>query len=328
MRLPALLLPLVVAASLAAPAGAIPPAPTPVHYYYGPIRICTPHFAFDVRAGEAWWDATPQHYVYSGRHRFKFGEPWSLDGPQHRDFVNPMGTLDVPGIGRLERVQLTARNWGGPYIVYLYDLGSGRKVQIQFDEFDGTDADVARFARLAAGERRAAMCRDVPEALRPRPEREDRNAFYLSQRRHPGPLTLCWSSLALDVRRGEAVLPFWDWGAFAVATGNARVTIGGNLHAPFDPGWRRVRGSLAAQPDFQVREDRSSPAAIPPALPAPDGSEPRRVRLVRPAENPDRHPYGGVGFAFSGPVTDRQVAAFVGRVRLQTPRDTCFAVTQ
>lgn len=315
----------------APPAGAIPPAPRPVHYYYGPIRICTPLFSFDVRAGEAWWDATPEHYVYSGRHSFRFGEPWHLDGPQYRDFVNPMGTLDVPGIGRLERVQLTARNHGGPYIVYLYDTGypgPGGKVQIRFDEFDGTDRDIARFERLAAGQRRAAMCADIPDALRARPQRENRDAFWISQVRHQGPLTLCWSRLALDIRRGEAVLPFWsDTGMFGVATGNTRVTIGGNLQAPFAPGWQRVRGSLAAQPGFQVREDRSSPAAIPPALWAPDGSEPRRVRLVQPAEDPDLHPYGGVGFTFSGPVTDRQIAAFVGRLRPQTARDTCFAVT-
>lgn len=314
------------------PAGAIPAAPRPMHTYYGPIRICTPLFAFDVRAGEGYWDTGREQIVRFGRHSFTFGEPWDLlDGPQYRDFVRPMGTLDVPGIGTLERVELTARNHGGPYIVYLYDTGyrgPGGKMQIRSDLFDGSDRDLALFERLAFGERRNAMCAEIPDRLRPRPEREDRDAFDVSQARPAGPLTVCWSRLALDVRRGEAVIPFWqDLGSFGVATRRFRVTIGGNLAAPFEPGWRRVEGSLAAHPEFQVRQDNSSPAAIPPALRTPDGSEPRRVRLVRLAENPEQHPYGGVGFAFSGPVSDAEMAAFVRRLRLRTARDTCFEAT-
>lgn len=322
----ALLTPLVAVAPTAA--GAVPPAPVPTHAYYGPIRACTPHFVFDVRAGEAYVHAGQEHRVQIGRHTFAFGQSWYLDGPQHRDFAAPLGTVDVPGLGRLERVRLTARNAGGRSIVYLYDTGyrgPGGKIEIRSDRFDGSARDIARLGRLAAGERRTAMCSDVPDHLRPRPEREDRDAFWVSQERHAGPLTLCWSMLALDVRRGEALIPFWGkLGAMGVAIGDVRVTIAGNLAAPFEPGWRRVRGALAAQPEFQVREDVSAPSAIPPTLRALDGSEPRRVRLTRLAENPDLHPYGGVGFAFSGPIADAGIAAFVGRLRLQTPRDTCF----
>jgi hypothetical protein len=317
-----------IAVGAPSPAGAIPPAPQPLYSYYGPIRACTPHFAFDVRAGEAYVHSGQDHHVRIGRHTFAFGEPWYLDGPQHRDFVNPMGTLDVPGLGRLERVQLTARNGGGPYIAYLYDTGyrgPGHKVVIRFGPFDGSDRDIAWLQRLAVGERREQMCANVPDHLRTRPEREDPDAGAISQVRHPGPLTLCWQRLALDVRRGESVIPFWlGLGTQGVAIGNTRVTIGGSYQAPFEPGWRRVRGPLAAHPEFQVRADNAWPAAIPPVLPAPDGSEPRRVRLVRLAENPDRHPYGGVGFSFSGPTSEAGIRAFVRRLRLQTPRDSCF----
>jgi len=325
------LLALLALASLAAapPAGASTPTARPMHTYYGPIRICTPLFAFDVRAGEGYWDTGREQVVRFGRHSFTFGEPWLvLEGPQYRDFVRPMGTLVVPGIGTLERVELTARNQGGPYIVYLYDTGyrgPGGKMLIRSDLFDGSDRDLALFERLAFGERRNAMCAAIPDALRPRPDREDSHAFWVSQARHAGPLTMCWSGLALDVRRGEAVIPFWqDLGLFGVATRRFKVTIGGSLAAPFEPGWRRVGGSLAAHSEFQVRQDNSSPDAIPPALRDPDGSEPRRVRLVRPAEDPDHHPYGGVGFAFSGRISDAGIAAFVRRLRLRTSRDTCF----
>jgi len=320
------------ALAAAPPAGASTPTALPIHAYYGPIRICTPLFAFDVRAGEGYWDTGREHVVRFGRHSFTFGEPWLLlDGPQYRDFVRPMGTLDVPGIGTLERVELTARNHGGPYIVYLYDTGyrgPGGKMLIRSDLFDGSDRDLALFERLAFGERRNAMCAEIPDRLRPRPDREDSDAFWVSQARPAGPLTLCWSRLALDVRRGEAVIPFWhDTESFGVATRRFRVTIGGNFAAPFEPGWRRVEGSLAAHSEFQVRQDVSSPPAIPPALRVPDGSEPRRVRLVRLAEDPEHHPYGGVGFAFNGRINDAGIAAFVRRLRLRTPRDNCFEGT-
>ena len=310
------------------PAGAVPAAPVPVHAYYGPIRACTPLFAFDVRAGEAYVQRGQENHVQIGRDSFAFGQPWYLDGPQHRDFVTPLGTVDVPGLGTLERVRLAGRKTDGPDIVYLYDTGdrgSRGKVEISSDGFDGSGRDIARLGRLAAGERRDAMCSEVPDSLRPRPERVDLDAFWVSQERHAGPLTLCWSRLALDVRRGEAVIPFWrDLGAMGVAIGDMRVTIAGAFQAPFEPGWRRIRGPLAAHPEFQLRKDLEWPAAIPPALRALDGSEPRRVRLVRLAEKPDLHPYGGVGFAFSGPITDAGIAAFVRRLRLRTARDTCF----
>lgn len=320
------------ALAAAPPAAASIPTALPMHTYYGPMRICTPLFAFDVRAGEAYLDTGREQVVRFGRHSFTFGEPWLvIEGPHYRDFVRPMGTLDVPGIGPLERVELTARNHGGPYIVYLHDTGyrgPGGKMMIRSDLFDGSDRDLVLFERLAFGERRNAMCAEIPDELRPRPDREDSDAFWVSQARHAGPLTLCWSALALDVRRGEAIIPFWhDTGLFGVATRRFRVTIGGNFAAPFEPGWRRVRGALAAHPEFQVRQDVSSPAAIPPPLRAPVGSEPRRVRLVRLAEDPDHHPYSGVGFAFSGRINDAGVAAFVRRLRLRTPRDTCFEAT-
>jgi hypothetical protein len=312
------------------PAHAIPAAPRPIHSYYGPIRICTPLFAFDVQAGEGYWDTGREHIVRFGRHHFTFGERWSLDGPQHRDFVRPMGTLDVPGIGTLERVELTARNDGGPRIVYLYDTRERQlypKVQIASDLFDGSDRDVARLERLAFGQTRVDMCAEIPDRLRPRPDREDSDAFWIRQDRPAGPLTMCWSRLALDVRRGEAVIPFWlDLGEFGVATRRFRVTISGNFAAPFEPGWRRVEGALAAHSEFQVRADNAQPG-IPSALRAPDGREPRRVRLVRLLEDPDHHPHGGVGFAFSGPASEAEMAAFVRRLRLRTPRDTCFEET-
>ena len=237
----------------------------------------------------------------------------------------------MPGLGNLERVELASRNGPAREIVYLYDTHDGSlfpKLMIRFDLFGGSDRDLALLDRLAFGERRTAMCADMPDALRPGRDRENPDAFWVSAERPSGPLTICWSDLALDVRAGEAVIPFWqDLGLFGVAAGNFRVTIGGSFAAPFEPNWQRVDGSLAGHPEFRVVNDLSSPAAIPPALQMHDGREPRRVRLVRGAENPRQHPYGGVGFAFSGPASDAEIAAFVGRLRLRTARDTCFRET-
>ncbi len=325
-----LLLSLLALVAAGTAAGATTPALVPIRSYYGPIRICTPLFAFDVRAGEGYLHTGPGHVVRFGHHNFTFGEPWHLDGPQFSDFVRPMGTLDVPGIGRLERVELTARNHGGPNIVYLYDTGfrgPGRKVQIRSDLFDGSDGDVARFDRLAGGDRRTAMCADVPEALRPRPEREDSDAFWVSPERAAGPLTLCWSGLALDVRAGEAVIPFWyrGWGLLGVATGNRRVTISGSFASLRDASGQPFRGPLAARPEFEILEDNAQPG-IPPPLRAAGGIPPRRVRLFRAAEGAasGRRPYGGIGFAFSGPASSAEVAAFVGRLRPRAASDICF----
>ena len=57
-----------------------------------------------------------------------------------------------------------------------------------------------------------------------------------------------------------------------------------------------------------------------------DGSVPQHARLVRRLHlpHPDLQPAGGVAFAFSGPATRADIAAFVARLRPRTAGDVCF----
>ena len=86
------LLALCLFAAVAPRLGATTPTPVPIRAYYGPIRICTPLFAFDVRRGEGYLDTGREHLVRSGRHIFRFGEAWVYGGPELRDIVRPLGT--------------------------------------------------------------------------------------------------------------------------------------------------------------------------------------------------------------------------------------------
>lgn len=320
-------------AMAALPAAAHVPHVERSRAYYGPIRICDPQFAFDVLGGEGYLWSVNQHSVRFGRHYLSVGR-WLLADEAFRDIVHPLGTLDLPGVGRLERIALSSGNAPERTIVYLYDThdrGPFPKMEIKSDAFDGSDRDLAPLGRFVFGERARAMCADIPEALRPSREREVADAFWVRPDRPQGPLTLCWAGLALDLRAGEALIPFWHrgWELFGVASGGASVTIQGGFASLPGSGGSNFDGPLAASPEFELRPidpARSPFGGLPPALQAADGSSPRYVRLQRPVRlpHPELAPVAGVTFAFSGPADPTEIAAFVGRLRLRNARDACF----
>jgi hypothetical protein len=318
-------------AVLSGPGRANTPVMAPMRAYYGPLRICDRLFAFDVRAGEGYLDGAWGHVVRFGGHYLGVGQRWLYAGESFRDIVRPLGTLDLPGVGLLERIELGSRNGPDKIIVYLHDTGDGgpyAKMEIRSDAFDGSERDLALLNRVVFGDRARAMCADVPEALRPRPEREDANALWVRPDRPAGPLTLCWAGLALDVRAGEAAIPAWrhDWDRFGVAgAGGWTVSVTGRFQILRDRAGRPFEGPLAALPDFDVREvgamqaDLSSFTLGPPA-----GT--RTVQLSRRVDVPNLGPrlIAGVTFAFSGPATPADIADLVGRLRPRLPDDICF----
>lgn len=323
-----LALPALLAAGSAASART--PMMEPTRSYYGPVRACHPLFALDVRAGEAYLDSGGEHILRFGDHYLSAGRRWFLADPIYRDIVRPLGTIELPGVGTLERIALSSRNAPGATIVYLYDTRDGGpfpRMEIRSDAFDGSARDVALLGRIMFGEAGRAMCASVPEELRARPEREDADAFWVRPDRPAGPLTLCWAGLAYDVRAGESAIRFWhpEWQLFGAASGATRVTISGSFASLRDPAGRIFSGSLAASPAFEVRAAGQAPA-LPPAMRSGEGSVPVFARLLRRLHlpHPDLQPVGGVAFAFSGPATPADIAAFIARLRPRTAGDTCF----
>ena len=220
-----LALPALTAAGSAASART--PVVEPTRSYYGPLRACHPLFAFDVRAGEGYLDSGGEHILRFGDHYLSAGRRWFLADPIYRDIVRPLGTLELPGVGTLERIALSSRSAPGTAIVYLYDTRDGGpfpRMEIRSDAFDGSARDVALLGRIMFGEAGRGMCAAVPQELRARPEREDADAFWVRPDRPAGPLTLCWAGLAFDVRAGERAIRFWhpEWQLFGLPAARPR----------------------------------------------------------------------------------------------------------
>jgi hypothetical protein len=322
---------LVPVAALPGPARARTPVMAPTHAYYGPLRICDRLFAFDVRAGEGYLDGAWGHIVRFGGRYLGVGQRWLYAGESFRDIVRPLGTLDLPGAGLLERIELGSRNGPDKTIVYLHDTHDGGpypKMEIRSDAFDGSERDLTLLNRVVFGDRARAMCADPPEALRPRPEREDANAMWVRPDRPAGPLTLCWAGLALDVRSGEAAIPSWrhDWDRFGVAAGGGwTVAMTGRFQILRDQAGRPFEGPLAVLPDFDVREVAPMQSGVAQfTLGNPAAT--RTVQLSRKVDVPNLGPrlIAGVTFAFNGPATPADIADLVGRLRPRLPGDICL----
>jgi hypothetical protein len=322
---------LLLAALLAAAAPAHVPLLPPLRNYYGPLRICDPRLAFDVREGEGYLASGGEHVVRFGGRYLEFGRPWLYADESYRDIVRPLGTLALPGTGLLERIELSSRSSPEKVIVYLYDTGGGgpfAKIEIKSDAFDGSERDLALLSRILFGDRARAICAEVPEALRVRPEREDARAFWVRPDRPAGPLTLCWAGLALDLRESEAAIPAWrrDWDRFGVVSGGFTVAVSGRFAWLRDRAGRPYDGALAASPDFALRDTgRVAPGSVP-AFSLGDAAAVHYVELARRVDVPNLGPrfISGVTFAFSGPATATDISAFVGRLRPQRAGDRCF----
>jgi hypothetical protein len=306
---------------------AIPPALPDYHYYYGPGRACGAHYAFDVAVGEGFEQSglAPSLYFPGGGMSF---EGWIYSGPEYRDIVDRLGTFDLPGGVRLERIRHGSRSSPRVEILYLYDSGARSPfpiLSIRSNMFDGSARDLELLGRIRFGEAARAICANTPEALRPTPERENPDAAWLDPRVHAGPLTLCMAGVALDLRAGEAAqLPWSDgWPRFRLLRDGRKVDADLLL-------WRNepapgLSGTLAASDHVALVEGSIRFGLIGFN---PDGDEgPLQVMLFRRLPGSTRHlstmPHLALRFERTFERAERLEIA--GRLRVQRPEDACFA---
>jgi hypothetical protein len=316
--------------ALAPPAGASLPLPPPSHAYYGPLRVCAGLFAFDVEEGEGYVEDGNRHTLLSHRFALGIGESWIYADESFRDIVHPRGELELPGAGRLQRIDHSSRNAPGSRILYLWDSGERGPFPIKTinsDAFDGSERDRAILERLAFGERARAMCEAAPDPLRPRPQPENAivDAQWLEPREYRGPLTVCMSGLAFDVAGGEAaVLPWSRHSTFFRILAGGRAAIV-HLYPPGRLGAEPANaGALAANPDFELRDGPAAMGWWPGIGFERDGMH--HVRLLRRAEMTAERPEttARATFLFDAAATETERNALIARLRVQRPDDRCF----
>ncbi|MEA3029852.1 MAG: hypothetical protein QOG13_1177 [Sphingomonadales bacterium] len=321
---------IVLAALPAHQAAASLPLPPPTYYHYGPVRICYPLYAVDARAGEGVIHDGSRVTIRTPGHRFSFGADDGMDAQIARGEARPLGELDLTGIGRFQRVELFPSNGAGRRIVYLSEIGRPpARIGIFADSFDGSAADEALLRRVALGERVREMCAAVPEGLDPQGRAQDWHANWFAPARWPGPMTLCMSHLAFEVRAGEAAILPWDADAnrYGIETPAFSVGVAGGFASSIDPGGLiDFDGPIAADPRFELRAGNSAALSGDLVTFAPD-AETRWMRLLRKSDiaafgHPEPGP--GLTFGFSAAASEADIAAFAGRFRARRPNDHCL----
>jgi len=321
---------LAIAGSLLLGAGAsraIPPPPPELRQYYGPVRACGDGYAFDAAEGEGYELDRPTRSLWFPGGSISV-DHWLYADSQYRDVVHPLGSIRLRSGAALERVRVASRSSPSVEILYLYDTGNRGPfpiISIRSNRFDGSAGDLALLARIRFGEAARALCKDIPEPLQARPERENRDAGWLQPRAHRGPLTLCMVGLALDVGAGESVrLPWNDavWPRFRVIQGNRLVNVD-LLFWRLDGGPALV-GFLASAPGVQLldRTDYNSTTFV-----ADRGSEPSHLQVI--FGTPDgRHSLESlprVSLEFDPTSQAEERRSFAKRLRSRRPEDRCFA---
>lgn len=317
----------VAAFNLAGTATAIPPPPIIPHAYYGPLRVCTDRFAFDVAAGES-------YEVEGGSYMLHFPgggltvESWIYSGMDMSDIVRPLGFADLESGPQLQRIRLFSRNAPGSEIVYLYHTGVRSMfpiLSIRSNRFDGSENDLVLLRRLVLDEDIRKHCADVPQSLQLTAERENLDAGWLDTREHRGPLTVCLAGLAFDVGPGELLVLPWtakSWPRFRMIQGEGR-------HVDFDfllwkPLTAAPTGPLADDSAFALTEGR---VGINWTGFTPDRADgPQHMLLIQ------RDPTGARAlpvmphavFSFDPEIGADERMAIVRRLRAQKAGETCI----
>lgn len=301
--------------------------PIIAHSYYGPARVCDGPYAIDVRPDEAYTRAGSSRIVRSRGGDISW-ESWLYSGDQYRDIVHPKGEIALSTGVHLKRIELWSRNSPERRIVYLNDTHDGGPfpiTQISATGFDGSDRDKALLDRLAIGEGAKTLCAAVPAALELRPDREDAKADAFGPDRPRGPLTVCWTHLAIDLRPDEqAILPWRaDLEIFGIVERHGTTAINGSFRTGGRlEGRPGVAGVLLDSERFTIRKQ------LPPMSAFSFGS-PSDAQFYRLLSRADiaaigENPGPGVTVAFDHPVTDDEAAALIHRVRAQSATDHCY----
>lgn len=313
------------------------PPPIPMFSYYGPVRHCGDGFALEARRGEGLIVVGEfEAALRLGRHnlgvsRITGGYAVVTDPA----IIRRTGTLAVEGVGTFVRYRVSAGQPGDARVTYLFDPGGGidraHQIEIGSDLFDGSDVDRTLLSRVALGDRATALCAAVPDTLRPTSERVRPDAFLMRETRYPGPLTVCWAHVALDVAAGETVVLPWDpeQHRFALIAPGLEVGIAGDFRSGSDLDGALPGGVVGSLLPFFTHftigagsrggwtGDQFMRAGVPVTNRARLLAN-RDIKAIGPEPGP------GLSFGFSRPLPDADRDAIIGRVRTQTAPDHCF----
>lgn len=290
------------------------PAPPPIlpHHYYGPVRMCARGLAADARSGEGYQEVGNEHILQLSDGRIAI-QSWTYDNPIYRDIAAPLGKVEVPGFGTLERWSLGSRNRPGRWFGYVYESGENGpfpRLQITSDRFAGSDADFAILQRIATGETAKAMCANVPAELRATPEREVPMMLWFAPRPYPGPRTLCTTSLALDIASNEqAVLPWSPFNHFGVERDGVRIGVFGDFFPT--PDKPLPKGALLGDAGF--------------VLDATPQNKDARVAYHTLKRVSEPHASFNVTFAYTPGTPEATVRGVAQRLRARRPDDRCLS---
>ena len=309
-----------------------PPPPLPALAYWGPVRHCGEGFALEARAGEALVVEQSGAWLHIGRDMVGVSRLFDGYATLNPAQLRREAVIATAG-GNLVRYRLFTGQAGGYRTTYLFDPGppgSTARLEVQSRLFDGTDRDRATLARVALGDTARALCATVPPLLQPTPDRVQGDALLMRGERYPGPFTLCWAHLALDVGAGEAAMLPWDpdQHRFALFTPGLEIGVAGDFRSgtgtgspPPDVGGSLLRLASSYTVAAGSRQGWAGNEFMRAGVPVTN-----RARLLANADikaiGPDPGP--GLTFSFSRPLPDAERDAVIGRVRAAAPSDHCF----
>jgi hypothetical protein len=115
----------------------------------GPARVCRDQLAVEILAGEQLDETNRALAVFGPDSDFSV-EVWNYQLPRDADFIQAAGTVSVPGLGQLERIEITAPGHGPSQFAYVIPNRPGASFDrwaVIAGRFDGSPRDLARVSR-------------------------------------------------------------------------------------------------------------------------------------------------------------------------------------
>ena len=117
----------------------------------GPARICRDRLAVEIVAGERLDESNSALVVLGPNGGFSL-EAWNYQLPRDADLLRAAGTVSVPGLGDLERIEITAPGQGRSTLAYVIRNTQGASFDrwaVLAGSFDGTANDLALLSRVS-----------------------------------------------------------------------------------------------------------------------------------------------------------------------------------
>lgn len=120
----------------------------------GPTRVCKAGLLVEVLSGERAVTSHASIWIHGGTTDLML-EAWSYELPRDQDFLRSIGFVTVPGLGEVERIEITRPNPTGPRYSYIIDTpppAMFRRWGASSTSFDGTEADLISLIRIVRRE--------------------------------------------------------------------------------------------------------------------------------------------------------------------------------